>query len=96
MLILLLSYYAPILLFHLSELNIYIPREEWKFFALFERFNFRIFGIDKQNILAIIGIENTANKTLMQTEKGITKEQLKRKNASETPEFRPTILNCRT
>ncbi|MUK67742.1 hypothetical protein GNP67_19285 [Aliivibrio fischeri] len=66
------------------------------FLTPFERIGFNQFGTDKPNILATTGIKNAARKTLMQDKRGITKEQLKRKLAAETPEFGAIIVQCRT
>ncbi|WP_235630838.1 hypothetical protein, partial [Aliivibrio fischeri] len=66
------------------------------FLTPFVRFGFSKFGADKPNILATIGIENAERKTLTQDKMRLAKEPLKRKNASETHELRPKIVNCRT
>ncbi|WP_254048944.1 hypothetical protein, partial [Aliivibrio fischeri] len=66
------------------------------FLAQFERFGFSNFLADKPNILTTIGIENAARKTRMQTKMRQHKRTIEAKNASETHELRPTIVNCRT
>ncbi|MGR6858998.1 hypothetical protein ACU5EH_00875 [Aliivibrio salmonicida] len=63
------------------------------FLTPFVRFGFSKFGADKPNILATIGIENAASKTLMQTEMRQNHEQLKRELAAETPELREIRAN---
>ncbi|OCH29972.1 hypothetical protein A6D99_18835 [Aliivibrio fischeri] len=66
------------------------------FLTPFVRFCFSKFGTDKLNILATIGIENTASKTLMQTEMRQKHEQLKRELVSEIHELLAIMVNCRT
>ncbi|WP_081302908.1 hypothetical protein, partial [Aliivibrio fischeri] len=57
------------------------------FLTPFVRFGFSKFCADKPNILATIGIENVARKTLMQDKMRQNHEQLKRELASEIHEL---------
>ncbi|RYU47115.1 hypothetical protein ERW52_19670 [Aliivibrio finisterrensis] len=66
------------------------------FLASFVRFGFNNFLAYKPNILATIGIENAASKTLMLTEMRQNHEQLKRELVSEIHELLAIMLNCRT
>ncbi|KAB2823091.1 hypothetical protein F8B77_17065 [Aliivibrio finisterrensis] len=66
------------------------------FLTPFVRFGFSQFGTDKPNIIATIGIENAASKTLMQTEMRQNHEQLKRELVSEIHELLAIMVNCRT
>ncbi|MGR6859817.1 hypothetical protein ACU5EH_05435 [Aliivibrio salmonicida] len=64
------------------------------FLTPFVQFGFSQFGADKPNILATIGIENTASKTLMPDEMRQNHEQLKRELVSETHELLAIMVNC--
>ncbi|RLQ18784.1 hypothetical protein AYK60_01545 [Vibrio sp. SBT000027] len=66
------------------------------FLTPFERFGFSKFGSDKPNILATIGIDNAARKTLIQSKMRQNHEQLKRELVSETHELLAIMVNCRT
>ncbi|RYU64132.1 hypothetical protein ERW51_17870 [Aliivibrio finisterrensis] len=66
------------------------------FLAPFERFGFNKFGADKPNTLTTIGIENATSKARMQDKMRQHQRTIEGKNATETHELRPTIVNCRT
>ena len=66
------------------------------FLTPFVQFGFSQFGAEKPNILATIGIKNTASKTLMQDKMRQKHEQLKGELASEIHELLAIMVNCRT
>ncbi|OCH57721.1 hypothetical protein A6D98_02965 [Aliivibrio fischeri] len=66
------------------------------FLTPFVRIAFSQFGANKPNILATIGIENAARKTLIQNKMRQNHEQLKRELVSEIHELLVIMVNCRT
>ncbi|RYU64027.1 hypothetical protein ERW51_18035 [Aliivibrio finisterrensis] len=63
------------------------------FLTPFERFGFSLFGTDKPNIIATIGIKNTESNALMLNKMRQNHEQLKRELASEIHELREIRAN---